>query len=86
MDSELKHYLDKQFETVATKEDLAEQTGTLKDYADGQTEKLAAIIATTIAEPMEKNFSELKDYKAVREEVLTLKADVQKIKTALQLN
>lgn len=97
MDSELKAYLDEQFagintrfETVATKDEitrqLAEQTETLKAYADEQTEKLAAIINTTIAEPMEQNFSELKDYKTVREEVSVLKADVREIKSALQLN
>lgn len=78
------------FETVATKDELTrqltQQTETLKIYADEQTEKLAAIIATTIADPMEQNFSELKDYRTVREEVLTLKSDVQKIKTALQLS
>lgn len=81
---------DEKFETVATKDDLtqqlAEQTKTLKSYADEQTEKLAVIIKDTIVEPMEQNFSELKDHKTVREEVSTLKADVQKIKTALQLS
>ncbi len=86
MDTELKNYLDKQFEAVASKDDLAQQTEILKRYADEQTEKLAVIIAATIAEPMEQKFSELKDYKTVREEVSALKSDVQKIKTALQLN
>ena len=90
MDIELKRYLDEKFQTVVTKDDLtrqlAAQTETLKAYADEQTEKLAAIINKTIAEPMEQNFSELKDYKTVREEVSTLKSDVQKIKTALHLN
>lgn len=100
MDIELKNYLDERFETfdiklgtfdkklenVATKDDLRQQTETLKAYADEQTEKLAAIINTTIAEPMEQNFSELKDYKTVREEVSILKSGVKEIKTALQLN
>lgn len=90
MDIELKQYLDEKFQTVITKDDLvqelARQTETLKAYADEQTEKLAVIINSTIVEPMEKNFSELKDYKTVREEVLTLKADMQKIKSALQLS
>lgn len=97
MDVELKAYLDEQFssinirfETVATKNEItrqfADQTATLKAYADEQTEKLAAIINTTIAEPMEKQFSELKDYKTVREEVSILKSDVKEIKTALQLS
>jgi hypothetical protein len=90
MDIELKQYLDKRFETLVTNDNLAKQltrqTETLKAYTHKQTEKLAAIIATTIAEPMERNFSELKDYKTVREEVSTLKAEMQKIKTALQLN
>lgn len=97
MDIELKQYLDEQFKTLVTKDDLTEQisavkthadeqTEILKAYADKQTEKLVAIIAKTIAEPMEKNFAELKDYKAVREEVFTLKAELQKIKTALRLN
>lgn len=86
MDIELKQYLDEQFGTVATKADLHKQSENLKFYADQQTEKLALIIATTIAEPMEKNFSELKDYTAIREEFLTLKKEMEKIKTALQLN
>lgn len=77
---------DKKLENVATKDDLAKQTDMFKAYADEQTEKLAAIIATTIAAPMEQNFSQLKDYKTVRDEVSILKSDVQKIKTALHLN
>jgi len=80
MDIELKQYLDSQFKTLATKDNLRQQTEILKSYANKQTEKLASIIVKTIAEPMEKNFSELKDYKTVREEVLTLKAEMQKIK------
>lgn len=90
MDIELKQYLDEKFQTVVTKDDLAQQltgqTETLKAYADEQTEKLAATINQTIVEPMEKNFSELKDYKAVREQVHTLEADIRKIKTALHLS
>lgn len=96
MDAELKTYLDeefagvnKRFEAVVTRDELTrqlvEQTETLKAYADEQTEKLAAIIATTIAEPMEKGFAELRDYKTVQEKVLTLEADMRKIKTALQI-
>jgi nitrogen regulatory protein PII-like uncharacterized protein len=86
MDIELKQYLDEQFKSVATKVDLEAQTRTLRAYADEQTEKLALIIATTIVEPMERNFSELKDYKLMKEEFQTLKTEMQKIKTALQLN
>lgn len=86
MDTELKQYLDEQFKSVTTKEDLAQQTTTLKAYADEQTEKLAVIIANTIVKPMEKNFAELKDHKTVQEKVMTLEADMQKIKAALQLN
>lgn len=84
MDTELKQYLDEKFEAVAA--DITQQTATLKAYADEQTEKLAGIIAKTIAEPMEKQFAELKDYKTVREDVFNLKTDIQKIKAALQLN
>lgn len=86
MDIELKQYLDQQFSMVATKDDLEVQTKTLQAYADEQTEKLALIIATTIIEPMENNFSELKDYKSMKEEFQTLKTEMQKIKAALQLN
>lgn len=100
MDSELKQYLDqrfeafenkfdafdKQFEQVATKDDLAQQTTTLKAYANEQTEKLAAIINNTIAEPMEQHFAELKDYKTVQEKVTTLETDMRKIKSALHIN
>ncbi len=85
MDIELKQYLDEQFRTIVTKADLETQSKNLKAYADEQTEKLALIIATTIAEPIEKNFSELKDFKTIQEEVLVLKTDIEKIKTALQL-
>jgi hypothetical protein len=97
MDSELKQYLDsrfetfdKKFETVATKNDLAQQlavqTETLKAYADEQTEKLAVIINNTVVEPMEDYFAELKDHKSVQEKVATLETDMRKIKSALQLS
>lgn len=84
MDNELKRYLDEQFNAVAKKDDLEKQSKNLKAYVNEQTEKLASIIATTIAEPMEKNFSELKDFKSVQEDVLTLKTEMQKIKSVLQ--
>ena len=57
-----------------------------KVYADDQTDKLAVIINETIVEPMERHFLELKDFRAVREEVTTLRTEMQKIKTALHLS
>lgn len=97
MDSELKQYLDErfsaineQFANVVTKDNLSqqltEQTETLKAYADEQTEILVGVINRTIAEPMEKRFAELKDYKTVQEKVSSLESDMRKIKSALQLS
>lgn len=45
-----KEYLDEQ---------LQEQTKELAAYANQQTEELAHIIATTVAEPMERHFEKL---------------------------
>ncbi len=46
---------------LTTKGDLASQSRELKDFALEQTESLARIIATTVAEPMEKGFREIKE-------------------------
>lgn len=53
---------------------------------DDQTEQLARIIADTVATPMEQHFADLKDYLEVREDVQTLKVEMQRIKEALHLS
>jgi hypothetical protein len=81
MDSDLKQEfikLNNRFETI-------EQKMATKADVKGGIEELARTIAKTVAEPMERHFAELKDYKAVREQVSALEADMQKIKQALHL-
>lgn len=91
-------YFDQQLKNLATKDDLkqfptvadldqrlAGQTAELKAYADQQTAHLVSVINETIAEPMERHFGELQDFVRVREDVQTLKAEMQRIKEALHL-
>ena len=56
---------------------LDEQTKQLKDYADQQTKKLAAMAAD--------GFEEVKGLLDVRERVKHLESDMQKIKEALHI-
>jgi succinate dehydrogenase/fumarate reductase flavoprotein subunit len=79
-------YLDKALSSLATKDDLASQTKELKAYADEQTGHLVGVINETIAEPMERHFAELKDYVKTKEDVQTLKREMQRIKEALHLS
>lgn len=81
MDSEIQQ----EFTKLNAHFDIIEQTMATKADVKGAVEDLARIIATTVSEPMERHFNELKDFKTVREEVITLKADMQKIKEALHL-
>ncbi len=81
MDSEFQQ----EFIKLNTRFDTIEQTMATKADVKGAVEDLARIIATTVSEPMERHFDELKDYKTVREEVMTLTAEMQKIKEALHL-
>jgi hypothetical protein len=74
-----------EFTKLNARFDTIEQTMATKADVKGAVEELARIIATTVSEPMERHFNELKDFKTVREEVITLKADMQKIKEALHL-
>jgi hypothetical protein len=75
-----KEYFDQALQSLTTKDNLknalAEQTKELKAYADEQTENLARIIATSIAEPTNK----------VERRVQKLETDMQKIKQALQIS
>jgi hypothetical protein len=76
----------KQFPTVADLDQrLASQTAELKGHAAGQTAHLVSVINETIAEPIERHFEELKDFVRVREDVQTLKLEMQRIKEALHL-
>jgi|GEM_PF-5360987 len=63
----------KDLENFATKDDLkaalSDQTAELKRYSDEQTESLARIIATSIAEPMETRFNRLDSLMDVRDRV-----------------
>jgi len=77
-------YFDQQLKNLATKNDLKD-LATKSDVESAVTE-LAGVINKTIAEPMEKGFAELRDYKTVKEEVNELKADIVKIKHALHLS
>jgi hypothetical protein len=61
------------------------ETNLAKKIED-QTEHVARIIADTVATPMEQHFADLKDYLEVREDVQTLKAEMQKIKQALHIS
>jgi nitrogen regulatory protein PII-like uncharacterized protein len=63
---DLKNFATKDdFKNFATKDDLKAQTKELKDYADQQTEHLASIIATTVANPLQRHLEEV----SVAEEV-----------------
>lgn len=56
---DLKNFATKEdLKNFATKDDLKSQTQELKDYSDQQTEKLALIIATSVAEPLDKHLQE----------------------------
>lgn len=72
--------------TFATKDDLKQQTKELKAYTDEQTENLARIIATTIANPMEARFNRLESALDVDERVTHLEHDMHNIKKALILD
>jgi hypothetical protein len=72
-----KEYFDEGLRTLET--NLSKKIG-------DQTERLARIIAETVATPMEQHFTDLKDYLEVREDVQTLKVEMQKIKEALHIS
>lgn len=78
--------LNQRFDDVATKKDLQEQTKELKQFAEEQTDALARIIATTVAEPMQRHFEKLDKELDVYAEVKQLKADMERIKEALHLS
>ena len=81
-----KNILIPQFKGLATKDDLTTQTKELQKFAEEQTDLLARIIATTVAEPMEKHFQKIAKELDVYEEVKGLKADMERIKEALHLS
>jgi 16S rRNA C967 or C1407 C5-methylase (RsmB/RsmF family) len=67
-------------------EQLNAQTKELKQFAEEQTDALARIIATTVAEPMERHFEKIDKELDVYTEVKQLKADMERIKEALHLS
>lgn len=83
-----KEHFDQTLTTLYKKFDtkIDEQTKELRSYAKEQTEELARIIATTIAEPMEHHFEKLDKELDVYSEVKQLKADMERIKEALQIS
>jgi hypothetical protein len=52
-------------EKFATKDDLKAQTLELKQFAEEQTGQLAQIIATTIAEPLDRHLREVSMFEEV---------------------
>lgn len=83
-----KEYFDEQLNILATKDDLKP----LATKEDVRTEikkgvgELAAIIAKTIAVPMQQHFDQLHDELTVRARVTQLESDLQKIKLALHIS
>lgn len=78
-------YFDSVVKNLATKDDLKEQTVELKRFAVEQTEELARIIASAVAEPMQKHFDEPAVHEDIEAKVQELEQDVVKIRTALHL-
>lgn len=74
---------------LATKDNLktslAEQTRELKQFAVEQTEELARIIASAVAEPVQKHLDEPVNHENIKAKVQELEQDVVKIRTALHL-
>jgi hypothetical protein len=64
---------------LATKDDMNVLETRLGKKIDDQTDELARIIATTIAVPMQQGFEKL-------EQLVSVKQDVDTIKTALHLD
>ncbi len=67
----------------ATKSDLNAQTQELKEFALEQTESLARIIATTVAEPLEKHLKDISLDGDLSMRVLHLEKDVRQIKKTI---
>ncbi len=72
----------------ATKDDLVAAVAPLatKSHLDDSVDGLARIIATSIAEPLQKLIRESEKQPSTKQEIQELKHDVLKIKTALHLN
>lgn len=62
------------------------QTEELKQFSRQQTEELAAIIANTIATPMQTHFDELPEELSAGDRLIRLERSVQEIRTALHLS
>lgn len=79
-----KEYFEQTVARLASREDL-QPLATKADVSEA-VESLARIIAETVAAPMERHFSDLKETRRLREDVETLKAEMQRIKDALRLS
>lgn len=75
--------IDDRFNTLDTKID--ERFNTLDVKIDESVESLARIIATTVAEPLERHIEDTRDYPTMRKDVTLLKHDVSEIQKVLHL-
>lgn len=81
-----KKYFDDKLKHLATKDDLkselAGQSKELKQFAEDQTEFLAAIVARTVANPLEEHIREYKKQN-LNARVTSLEHDMKRIKKSL---
>ncbi|MCL5667203.1 MAG: hypothetical protein M1383_05550 [Patescibacteria group bacterium] len=70
---------------LATKDDLKQQTKELKEFAEEQTEALARIISNTVAEPMERHFSQANFKIDAIRRINELEGDMGDVKAKLHL-
>jgi len=79
-------HFDQTIKTLATKDDLKIQTKELKEFAKEQTDELARIISTSVAEPMEDHFRKLDNKIDVKARVEILEKQMSEMRTALHLS
>ncbi len=58
----------------------------IKDDIEGAVNHLVGVINDTIAVPMERHFTEMKDYMEVKEDVHTLKIEMRQLKKVLDIS
>ncbi len=71
--------MNKRFDSMDKRFDLVDSK------IDDAVDNLARIIATTVAEPLERHIEETRDYPTMRKDVALLKHDVSHIKKVLQI-
>lgn len=93
MDKELKQSLSQissQFKDIDSKlekmdDRFVKVENKIDTKVDGAVDSLARLIATAIAEPLERHLAKTRDYPTVRKDVALLKHDVAKIKLKLKI-